>query len=214
MTMRQDQTADGLSRLEKSLGDIDNIAGKLASVSDEQFSAALETALSPVAEKVRRDMIDNFKRAPVRRRTGKLAQAMEALIVEPMIRGRSVSISVRMPSNVSDYESKSGYKTPFYTAASAVNYGALRQGKERLLGEKAARTAKQAALGQRLSARQAKHQSKIGVVLDSKGLTIQGRKASVIAPRPFFYLTEAQRKEAEDMLNNEVEFALIQMLGG
>ena len=209
-----DQTADGLSNLEQAMGNLDTLTSRLAAVSDKEIQRALVDAMPPIVAKIKRDMIENFRKAPIRRRTGKLAQAMEALIVEPVFKGNAISISIRMPPNVAPYKSESGYETPFYTAAAAINYGALRQGKTRMLGQKAARTAKQGALGQPLSKRQRSSQARLGVVQDDNGLTIQGRKVSVIAPRPFFFLTEAQRKEAEDMLNDEVEFALIQLLGG
>jgi len=201
---------DSLSNLEGDLDDLVRLADKIANMTEAELANIVKLAAEPVLPVARQMVLSNYRKAGIKRRTGKLDAAMNDLIVEPVLRDRNVTIQIRMPKEVSPY--KNGSK--FYTAAAAINYGAVRQEGGRTLGEKARRTLKSGALGSTLSKAQQLSQDRLGVTYGEDGIRVRGKKAIVIPPRPFFYLTTQQRKRLSDLLGREIEYLLIQKFGG
>lgn len=191
--------------------------------------AILRAAAKDMEPMIRSMVRGNLSRAGIKSRTGKLLRAVNAIQVGiNLAKGALVYF---YPAGISDYKSKGGNRSSFYEAAASLNYGAVRQplhtrpifdtvtgkvnrfAKAGDLGERAKRTIKgkvfnNTASGSLVIRQNRLKKSRIRTVdLTTKNATQSSTvvgKLTVISPRHFLPLSEAQRRVVRDQFLKNV----------
>lgn len=174
---------NGLGRAVQAMKSIDQ-ALEHADPTGLRWKLAKEAAawLTPY---VRQHLLQNFAAAGIQNHTGKLRAAVASTVVGVTKNG----LVVRFPP---------GLDEKLYRVGSSINYGAVRRPKGVKIGERAARSIKKAVLrGKKVSE---KTLQEVNQVHDGRKLhraRIDMGGVSVIRPKPFYYLTAAQKKDLE-----------------
>lgn len=224
-------------RLSQSVANLDDAASKV-NVGVARFSAwsrimgapeAILRAAARDTEPMIRSMVrGNLSRAGIKKRSGKLLRAVNAIQVG--INLSKGALVYFYPAGIPDY-GKGGKRSSFYEAAASLNYGAVRQPRHTRpvfdtvtgkvnrfekrgdLGERAKRTVKNRVFNGTASGSLVIRQNRLKkstirtVDLTTKNATkssVVVGKLTVLSPRHFLPLSESQRRVVRDQFLKNV----------
>lgn len=119
MDAANDANEKASSGLEKTLSEI-----------QRQASLAESKIIEYIRPLIRGFVLANYNKSGIKTQSGKLKNAIENLDVKLILFGKKPRISIFLPASIPDYKENEGGGN-FYKAASAVNYGAVRNNNEK-----------------------------------------------------------------------------------